>query len=187
MSEGTWEKSPELAARLETNQSQRWMYLIAGMALIGVVAFLVLRGTIFGSSYFKTVEELVTDPELVGKKVRVSGAIVQNELGENDVHFDAATDTLTFSIAHIPNDNDAIRDQGGLGPVLAKAVNDSELPMIQVVYVNREIPDLVYGSEPTQAIVEGKMGEDGIFYATSLQLKCPTKYSDEIPDQVAAN
>jgi cytochrome c-type biogenesis protein CcmE len=33
-----------------------------------------------------------------------------------------------------------------------------------------------------QAIVTGKLGEDGMFYADELQLKCPTRY-DEAPPQ----
>lgn len=188
MSETTWEKSPELAEKLQGRKSQqRWIYLVAGLALIGVVIFLVVQGTLLGSSYFKTVEDLATDSSLIGKKVRVSGAVVQKD-GKNDVQFDSATNTLRFSITHIPNDSKEIRQGGGLGTVLASAVANAEsLPTIQVVYVNREIPDLIYSDEPTQAIVEGKMGEDGIFYATSLQLKCPTKYADDIPEQVAAN
>lgn len=188
MSEATWEKSTELAQKLQGRKSQqRWLYLAAGLALVGVVVFLVIQGTILGSSYFKTVEELSTDASLIGKKVRVSGAVVQKD-GKNDVRFDSDSNTLYFSITHIPNDSDEIREGGGLGTVLASAVAQSnELPTIQVIYVNREIPDLIYSDEPTQAIVEGKLGDDGIFYATSLQLKCPTKYADDIPEQVASN
>ncbi|NDJ87116.1 MAG: cytochrome c maturation protein CcmE [Chloroflexi bacterium] len=186
MAETNWEKTPELAEKLQTGRkSQRWLFMGAGLALIGVVIFLVINSA--GAKYFKTVDELVSDPDLVGKKVRVSGAVVQNAEGVNDVHFDSSTNTLTFQIAHIPNDNDELREQGGLGPVLASAVNNPDLPTITVVYENNEIPDLIYGSEPTQAIVEGELGKDGIFYATSLQTKCPTKYSDDVPDQVADN
>jgi cytochrome c-type biogenesis protein CcmE len=36
-----------------------------------------------------------------------------------------------------------------------------------------------------QAIVEGYLDEDGIFRANNLMLKCPTRYSDEVPAQVA--
>lgn len=187
MTDTTWEKSEELASKLSARDSQRRLYMFAGLVLIGVVAFLVVKSMILGASYYKTVEEVVNDPDMVGKKVRISGAIVQNAAGENDVQFDSATNTLTFRIAHIPNDNDTIRDAGGLGPVLANAVNNGDLPVLQVVYVDREIPDLVYGTEPTQAIIEGRLEDDGLFYATSLQLKCPTKYSDDVPNQVASN
>jgi cytochrome c-type biogenesis protein CcmE len=29
----------------------------------------------------------------------------------------------------------------------------------------------------------GKVGEDGIFYAEELLLKCPTKYEEDVPGQ----
>ena len=186
MSEATWEKSPELLEQLQGRKSQRWFYLLVGLALVGVVVFLVLKGTILGSSYFKTVEELTSDSSLVDKKVRVSGAIAQVD-GANDVIYDADSNTLNFTIIHIPNDNKGLREGGGLATVLASAVTDSSLPRIQVIYQSSEIPDLMFGNDPTQAIVEGKLGEDGIFYATSLQMKCPTKYADDVPDQVASN
>jgi cytochrome c-type biogenesis protein CcmE len=184
MTEATWEKSPELAEQLKTRKTQRWIYMTAGVALIGVVVFLVLKGTLLGSSYFKTVDDLVNDPSLIGKKVRVSGAVAQVN-GVNDIHIDDKG-TLTFTIIHIPNDNGEIRRGGGLGKVLVNAVSSPELARLTVVY-NGDIPDLMRGTEPTQAIVEGKLGEDGIFYATSLQTKCPTKYADDVPEQVARN
>lgn len=184
MAEQSWEKSPELVEKLQQSTSQRRLYLFAGLALIGVVAFLVVNGAILGSSFYKTVDEVVTDPELVDKRIRVSGAVVQNAAGDNDVQFDTTNNTLTFWIAHIPNDNDGLRDGGGLATVLANAVQNDELTRLQVVFQDGDIPELMYGSEPTQAIVEGRLGTDGIFYATSLQTKCPTKYEDDNPDRV---
>lgn len=185
MTQTMWEKSPELAEQLlSQKKTQRWIYMAAGLALIGVVAFLIVNGAILGSSYYKTVDEVVSDPDMVGKQIRVSGAVWQNEDGVNDVQFDSATNTLTFWISHIPNDNDGIREGGGLGPVLANAVRNEELTRLMVVYKDGEVPELMYGDEPTQAIVQGRMGDDGIFYATSLQTKCPTKYADDNPDRV---
>jgi cytochrome c-type biogenesis protein CcmE len=184
MAERTWEKSPELVEKLQRGSSQRRMYFVAGLALVGVVIFLIANGAILGSSYYKTVEEVVNDPELVDKRIRVSGAVVQNAAGQNDVHFNNQDNTLTFYIAHIPNDNDGIRNGGGLATVLASAVQNEELTRLRVVFEEGDIPELMYGSEPTQAIVEGRLGADGVFYATSLQTKCPTKYEDDNPDRV---
>jgi cytochrome c-type biogenesis protein CcmE len=42
-------------------------------------------------------------------------------------------------------------------------------------------PDLL--RHEAQAIVTGRMGEDGVFYADELLLKCPTRYEEEIPLQ----
>ena len=46
-----------------------------------------------------------------------------------------------------------------------------------------------YGVLPTllqneaQAIITGELGEDGVFVADELLLKCPTKYDEVLPEQ----
>jgi cytochrome c-type biogenesis protein CcmE len=42
-------------------------------------------------------------------------------------------------------------------------------------------PDLLRNE--AQAIMTGRMGEDGAFHATELLLKCPTKYEEAVPQQ----
>jgi cytochrome c-type biogenesis protein CcmE len=182
MSNTTWEKTPELAQTLRPRSNQRLIYLVAGIALIAVVGYLVVSGVIGGGRYFMTIDELLADEANVGKNVRVSGAVV------GDYEFDQDTQTLTFIIANITNDSDEIRDAGGLATVLHKAVNDPEAQRVRVVYANAEIPDLL--QHEAQAIVTGKLAfENGeyVFYADSLQLKCPTRYSEDNPENVVDN
>jgi cytochrome c-type biogenesis protein CcmE len=38
-----------------------------------------------------------------------------------------------------------------------------------------------------QAIMTGHLGDDGVFYADELLLKCPTKYEEAVPNQVQGN
>lgn len=183
----TWEKSAELAEKLSPRLSQQRIYMLMGFGLIAVVGFLLVQGTIFGGSYYMTVEELQNDPDMVGKSVRVAAAvdgdyelIVDKELGYD---FDQQTHTITFYVVHIPNDTDDIRKAGGISKVLHDAVNNEELPRLKVVYQG-EPPELL--KDEAQAIMQGKLGEDGVFYAESLQLKCPTKYEDENPERVSS-
>jgi cytochrome c-type biogenesis protein CcmE len=42
-------------------------------------------------------------------------------------------------------------------------------------------PDLLRNE--AQAIVTGKLNEDGVFYAEELLLKCPTRYEEAVPQQ----
>jgi cytochrome c-type biogenesis protein CcmE len=63
-------------------------------------------------------------------------------------------------------------------------VKDPNRQHISVVYVGPK-PDLLRGE--AQAIMTGKLGADGIFYADELLLKCPTKYQEAVPDQAEAN
>ena len=175
-----WEKSavaPEFqrgAAR-----SGRWRFLVLGVALLGAIAYLMFSGTGIGARYYTTVEELLNDQSMWGKKVRISGAVV------GDPVFSAETNELHFVVANIPNDNDAIREQGGLALVLHNAVIDPSVPRLQVVAHDKEIPDLLQNE--AQAIMAGRLemvdGEP-IFYADEITLKCPTKYEESVPDQV---
>jgi len=87
---------------------------------------------------------------------------------------------LSFIVAHVPGDNKEIEAQGGLAAVLHAAAIDPNRPRMQVVYVG-PIPDLL--KNEAQAIMTGKLGEDGVFYAEELLLKCPTKYEEAVPGQ----
>ncbi|NIS79004.1 MAG: hypothetical protein GTO14_01995 [Anaerolineales bacterium] len=81
----------------------------------------------------------------------------------------------------MPADLDEIQDAGGLAQVLRQAVTDPTAARLQVEYIGPK-PDLL--RHEAQAIVTGQMGEDGVFYADELLLKCPTRYEDEIPLQI---
>jgi cytochrome c-type biogenesis protein CcmE len=178
MSDITWEKSPETVKTASSFLGSRTKYLVVGVALLGVVAYLVISGTAT-ARYYITVEELVLQPENAGKNVRVAGAV-----DGDTIVFDPETQTLTFTVANIPNDNDAIREAGGLGEVLHLALLDPSNQRMQVVWHNAEMPDLL--QHEAQAIMSGTLQEDGTFLANEVLLKCPTRYSDEAPKQAAS-
>ena len=64
--------------------------------------------------------------------------------------------------------------------VLHQAVIDPTRSRMKVVYTGPK-PDLL--RDEAQAIMTGKLGEDGVFYADELLLKCPTKYEEAVPEQ----
>jgi cytochrome c-type biogenesis protein CcmE len=169
-----WEKTPELAEKIRPRRGQRRVYLFAGIALIAVVGYLIFSG--LGSRYYMTVDEVLAEPdENLGKNIRLTGAVV------GDYQFDQQTGTLYFVVAHIPRDNDEIRDAGGLDAVLAAAVDDPNRQQIQVIYEDAEIPDLLQNK--AQAIMTGHLelnsAGEYVFYAEELNLKCPSRHSDE--------
>jgi cytochrome c-type biogenesis protein CcmE len=57
---------------------------------------------------------------------------------------------------------------------------DPSRARIKVVYVGPK-PDLLRNE--AQAIMTGRMAEDGVFYAEELLLKCPTRYEEAVPEQ----
>ena len=159
---------------------QRTKFLLGGLLILAAVVYLIASSTQASAEYFMTVDELKLEgASAVRKSVCLSGAVVGDT-----VVYDAQTLTLTFEIAQVSGDNKEIEAQGGLAEVLKEAVNDPTRQRISVQYVGPK-PDLLRGE--AQAIMTGKLGEDGVFYAEELLLKCPTRYEDAVPEQAASN
>jgi len=153
-------------------------FVIGGLLILGAVVYLIWSSTAATSEYFLTIDELkAKGPEIVNKNLRVSGAV----LGDT-INYDAQSLTLTFEVAHVPGDQALIEDEGGLADALHQAVMDPSRNRMQVVYVG-PLPDLLRNE--AQAIVTGHVGDDGIFHADELLLKCPTKYEEAVPEQAS--
>jgi cytochrome c-type biogenesis protein CcmE len=154
-------------------------FVIGGMLILGAVVFLIWSSTAATSEYFLTINELhEKGSKMVDKNLRVSGAV----LGDT-INYDAQNLVLTFEVANVPGDNAEIEAQGGLAEVLHQAVVDPSRQRMKVVYEG-VMPDLLRNE--AQAIMTGHLGEDGVFYAEELLLKCPTKYEEAVPDQVVS-
>jgi len=159
---------------------QRNKFIIGGVLILAAVVYLIASSTQASAEYFMTVDELNAEgSSAINKSVRLSGAV----LGDT-IQYDPATLTLTFEVAHVPGDNAEIEAQGGLAEVLHQAVSDPTRSRIKVQYEG-VMPDLLRNE--AQAIMTGKLGEDGMFYAEELLLKCPTKYEEAVPEQAASN
>jgi cytochrome c-type biogenesis protein CcmE len=155
----------------------RAKFIIGGLLIIAAIVYLIASSTRASAQYFLTVEELAArNEQVLGRDVRVSGAVIGDS-----IQYDPQTLTLNFTVAHVPGDNKEIEAQGGLAAVLHAAAIDPNRPRIQVIYVGPK-PDLL--KNEAQAIMTGKLGEDGVFYAEELLLKCPTKYEEAVPGQV---
>ena len=151
-------------------------FVIGGILILLAVVFLIWTSTAASAEYFLTVDELnAKGPEVVDKNLRVSGAVIGDS-----IQYDPQSLTLSFDVAHVPADNLAIESEGGLAEVLHQAVMDPSRSRMKVVYVGPK-PDLLRNE--AQAIVTGHLGNDGVFYAEELLLKCPTRYEEAVPEQ----
>lgn len=158
---------------------QRTKFILGGVLILAAVVYLIASSTQASAEYFMTVDELNAEGTgAVGKSLRLSGAVVGDT-----IQYDAQTLTLTFDVAHVPGDNAEIEAQGGLAEVLHQAVIDPTRQRVTAVYEGPK-PDLLRNE--AQAIMTGKLGEDGIFYAEELLLKCPTRYEEAVPEQAAS-
>ena len=155
---------------------KRMKFIFGGVLILVAVIYLIATSTSANAQYFHTVDELVSNPgKNLDRQIRVSGAVIGDS-----INYDAQTLTLTFSVAHVPDSSREIEDEGGLAEVLSQAVNDPNRNRISVSYTGVK-PDLL--RHEAQAIMTGHMGEDGVFYADELLLKCPTKYEEAVPEQ----
>lgn len=143
-------------------------WLGGGLIAVAIVA-LVAVAMQSTQQYFYSVNEVI-DPATgaAGQNLRVTGAV----LGDT-IQIDPETLTISFEIADVPTDEADIEAAGGLAAALHAAVVDPAAGRLRVIYVGPK-PDLL--KNEAQAIVVGKLGADGVFYADELLLKCPTRY-----------
>jgi len=161
---------------LKPRQGNRMKFFIGGLLIVAAVVYLIISSTQASAQYFLTIDELKAKGQSVaGRDLRISGAV----LGDS-IQYDSQTLTLRFTVANVPGDNKEIEAQGGLAAVLHAAATDPNRARMDVVYEGVK-PDLL--RDEAQAIMTGRIGEDGVFYASELLLKCPTKYEEAVPDQ----
>jgi cytochrome c-type biogenesis protein CcmE len=178
MAEMTWEKSPapdkmKNEAKLKRRKSsERLKFVIGGLLILGAVAYLIISNTFSGARYFKMVDDVVRNPTLIGQSIRLTGAV----LGDT-IEYDAPTGSLTFTIVHIPSEYE------NLAETLHAAVTDPTRTQLVIQMADTTMPDLL--QHEAQAILTGELGIDGIFYATELNLKCPTRFAEHTPAQLA--
>jgi cytochrome c-type biogenesis protein CcmE len=154
----------------------RAKFIIGGMLILAAIVYLIASSTAAAAQYYLTIDELQTKGEAaLDRDIKISGAV-----DGASIVYEVETLTLSFTIANVPGDLDEIERAGGLAEVLHQAVANPDASRLQVVYIGPR-PDLL--RHEAQAIVTGRLGNDGIFYADELLLKCPTRYEDEVPLQ----
>jgi cytochrome c-type biogenesis protein CcmE len=151
-------------------------FLVGGLLIIAAIVYLIVSSTQASAQYFLTIDELQNrKAEMKGQDLRISGAVIGDSIS-----YDPQSLTLKFSVANIPGDNKIIEQQGGLAVVLKSAVANPKATRMNVVYKGVK-PDLL--KNEAQAIMTGKVNDDGSFTANELLLKCPTKYEEALPSQ----
>ncbi len=161
----TWQKSENLRKQKPKNGRESIKFLVGGIFLIGVVAYLIVAGTTSGARFFVTVEDVLNNPAYLGDSVRVSGAVI----GET-IEYDTENLIIEFEIVNIPQEFD------NLAVALHDAVNSPDAPRVKVHIEGEVMPDLL--QHEAQAILTGELQSDGIFYASELLLKCPSRFEE---------
>jgi cytochrome c-type biogenesis protein CcmE len=167
MAQATWEK-PVDAPSAPRVGNERLKFLIGGVLILVAVVYLIVSSMTGNTRFFITVDEVVNDVRYAGQPVRVSGAV----LGDTIV-YDESTLTIEFTVVHIPEGQDVT------GETLHNAVNDPNARQMRVRVEGQTKPDLL--RHEAQAIMTGTLGADGVFMASELNLKCPSRFIEGGP------
>lgn len=174
MAQAAWEKpqnAEKTASVLKPARSGRWQFLLGGALILSAVAYLVFSGTLVGARFFISVEELLSDAKYSGQTVRITGAVVGETIRIDDSN--PAATVIEFTIAHIPT------APADLAETLHIAANDPAATQLKVYVSGQPKPELL--QHEAQAILSGTLGEDGIFYASELNFKCPSRFEEGGP------
>lgn len=98
----------------------------------------------------------------------MSGAVI----GDTIV-YDKDKLIIEFTVANIPEDTT------DLARILHEAVTNPNAKRVKIHVENQVMPDLL--KHEAQAILSGKLGADGVFYASELLLKCPSRARGSCP------
>ncbi len=123
-------------------------FIIAGLVIVAAIAFLAVTSFQSNSMYYLTVPELKAQVSAEGAALYDKTVRVSGPLHKESIDWNAKTMTLQF---HINEGND----------------------MFPVVYVG-PVPDTMEQGETV--VVEGKYTRDGVFNASTILVKCPSKY-----------
>ena len=162
MAQLSWEKPKH---QEKSKRSERYKFLAAGAVILLAVLYLLVSGTLRGARYFITVDELLNGASYLGQTVRVSGAVDGETLD-----YDSEKALIRFEIVNIPSEYD------DLATALREALLDPEASRLRIMVADAALPDLL--QHEAQAILTGALGEDGVFQASELLLKCPSRFEE---------
>src|SRR5690349_15789978 len=153
----------------------RGKFLVGGGILLAAVVYLITSTLLTQQEYFITIDKLMADQASYMERsqktnIRISGVVLGDTI-QYDGH------TLEFVIANVPDSIQEVKTDGGLADILHESALNPDSARITVIVKDQPKPDLL--KNEAQAIVTGKLGEDGIVYADELLLKCPTRYQDD--------
>ncbi|MBN1314408.1 MAG: cytochrome c maturation protein CcmE [Anaerolineales bacterium] len=135
---------------------KNWIkFVVGGFLILAAIGLLLITTTQGNAQYLLTVEEMnAKRSEMVGKDARVSGIVVPES-----IIYQADTLYLEFEIM----------DQ----------VDESQEPL-RIIMVGEPLPDQM--KDKAEAVAEGRLGDDGAFYAETLMMKCTSKYDVEVQE-----
>jgi cytochrome c-type biogenesis protein CcmE len=141
--------------------SSQAMKIAISVVVIGAAATYLLSDTLLADpdalTYFHGADEVIAKPgEFRGKKIRMGGHVAKGSILQK-------TGTMEY--------------QFEIKPVPGMAKHTDVLDRTVTVRYTGVVPDTF--KDDAECIVGGSVGPDGVFQATDLVAKCPSKYEAE--------
>lgn len=159
MSDNSWTNTESIS--VTRSKGKTLQFVIAATLLAVAIVFVVINAlnSAGGTQLYVTVDEyLAQEASFADRDIRVTGWVVGDSIAYTQI--DAENSRLEFDI-----------------------VDDLNNPTqrVHIVALNEPKPDLL--QHEAQALVEGRAGDNGTFFANAdgLLLKCPTRYEGEQP------
>jgi cytochrome c-type biogenesis protein CcmE len=155
MAESTWTTQEDSATDVKP-RSNVLKFVVGGVLMAAAIVFLIWNGMRGNMQFYVTVDEYYAkEGSLDGRELRVSGWVLGDSIQFTQI--DATHSRMEFEIV------DNIRNPG---------------QRLRVVAFNEAKPDLL--QHEAQALVQGRIGDDGHLYANKggVMLKCPTRYEE---------
>jgi cytochrome c-type biogenesis protein CcmE len=175
MAQTTWEKTALPASgTIPGARAGRWKLIVGGFGILGAVVYLIISGTTSGARYFISINDLLSSSKYAGQTVRITGSVIGDTIRYDDEKL-----IIDFTMVDFP------QDSPDLALALHNAAKDPRAARITVHLENQVKPDLL--KHEAQAIVTGKLDNQGVFQATELLLKCPSHYEEANENQAIAS
>lgn len=160
------------------DSARRMKLLLCGAAVVLALGYLIFTGLQAGAVYYLTVGELeAKGAAAYGERVRVAGKVLEGSIERDGGR-------LTFTVV----DNAALAEASPPGllarlfpqpaaaaPASAAAAAAAGARQLRVAY-RGVVPDVF--SHDVDVVVEGTLTSGGVFEATTLLAKCPSKFEE---------
>jgi len=143
---------PQVNKVIQKSPKRNLKFIICGLVIVGSIVFLLISSFQSNAMYYLTVPEVRAQAKAEGAAFYDRTVRVAGPLHKESIDWNAKTLTLKF---HINEGNE----------------------MFPVAYIG-PVPDTMENGE--SVVVEGKYTRDGVFNATNILVKCPSKYETEI-------
>jgi len=125
--------------------------IIGGLLIVAAIAFLAIRSFQSSAVYYLTLEELdAKGAAMIGRDVRIAA-----KLDKDSIQWDNANMTVRFKVFE----------------------GERVLPVVYS-FAKNPVPDTLELGE--SVVVEGQLGDDGVFHAHTIFVQCPSKYEAEV-------